>query len=104
MPHGVVRQHTYHSKSLGRLRELAVYTPPGYDQKTRRTLSRRSISSTVPATTRPRGPTHGKAHWILDNLIAQGRAKPMVVVMMDGHAAVPARRSAIDEQHADVRA
>ena len=31
---------------------------------------------------------HGKAHWIFDNLIAQGRVKPMVVVMMDGHAAL----------------
>jgi enterochelin esterase-like enzyme len=28
---------------------------------------------------------HGKAHWILDNLIAAGKAKPMIVVMLDGH-------------------
>jgi enterochelin esterase family protein len=32
---------------------------------------------------------HGKAHWILDNLIAQQRARPMVIVMMDGHASPP---------------
>jgi enterochelin esterase family protein len=87
VPHGVVRQHTYYSKSLGRLRELSVYTPPGYDQKTRAkypTLYLQHGSGDNQAT----WTTHGKAHWILDNLIAQGRAKPMVVVMMDGHAAV----------------
>jgi hypothetical protein len=32
VPHGTVHLHTYRSKSLGRLRELAVYTPPGYQQ------------------------------------------------------------------------
>ena len=88
VPHGVVRQHTYYSKSLGRLRELSVYTPPGYDQKTRAkypTLYLQHGSGDNQAT----WTTHGKAHWILDNLIAQGRAKPMVVVMMDGHAVVP---------------
>ncbi len=87
VPHGVVHQHTYRSMSLGRLRELAVYTPPSYDQKR---------SAKFPALYLQHGSgdnqatwiAHGKAHWILDNLIAQGRAKPMVVVMMDGHAAV----------------
>ena len=87
VPHGVVRQHTYFSKSLGRLRELVVYTPPGYDQKSRAkypTLYLQHGSGDNQST----WTTHGKAHWILDNLIAQGRAKPMVVVMMDGHAAI----------------
>lgn len=90
VPHGVVHQHTYRSKSLGRLRELAVYTPPGYDQQpTARfpTLYLQHGSGDNQAT----WIVHGKAHWILDNLIAQGHAKPMVVVMMDGHAAVGGR-------------
>ena len=86
VPHGVVRWHSYRSKSLGRLRELAVYTPPGYDRLT---------DARLPALYLQHGSgdnqatwtVHGKAHWILDNLIAQGRAQPMVVVMMDGHAA-----------------
>ena len=87
VPHGVVRAHTYRSKSLGRLRELVVYTPPGYDQQPDArfpTLYLQHGSGDNQAT----WTVHGKAHWILDNLIAQGRAKPMVVVMMDGHAAV----------------
>ena len=88
VPHGVVRQHTYRSKALGRLRELAVYTPPGYDLKqdaTFPTLYLQHGSGDNQAT----WVAHGKAHWILDNLITEGKAQPMVVVMMDGHAAVP---------------
>lgn len=87
VPHGVVRSHTYQSKSLGRLRGLAVYTPPGYDQnrKTYPVLYLQHGSGDNQDT----WTAHGKAHWILDNLIAQGRAKPMIVVMLDGHAATP---------------
>lgn len=88
VPHGVVRQHTYRSKSLGRLRELAVYTSPGYDQQPDArfpTLYLQHGSGDNQAT----WIVLGKAHWILDNLIAQGRARPMVVVMMDGHALAP---------------
>jgi enterochelin esterase family protein len=87
VPHGVVRQHTYRSQALGRLRNLAVYTPPGYDQ---------SPEASYPLLVLQHGSgdnqdtwvAHGKAHWIFDNLIAEKRARPMVVVMLDGHAAV----------------
>ena len=84
VPHGVVHQHTYHSKSLECLRELAVYTPPSYSQQPNTrfpTLYLQHGAGDNQAT----WTIHGKAHWILDNLIAQGRVKPMVVVMMDGH-------------------
>ncbi len=85
VPHGVVHSHSYFSKSLGRLRELVVYTPPGYGQKADErfpTLYLQHGSGDSQAT----WVVHGKAHWILDNLIAQGKTRPMVVVMMDGHA------------------
>lgn len=85
VPHGVVRQHCYLSKSLNRMRELVVYTPPGYEQQADArfpTLYLQHGSGDNQAT----WVAHGKAHWILDNLIAQGKARPMVVVMMDGHA------------------
>ncbi len=93
VPHGVVRQHVYLSKSLGRLRELAVYTPPDYDRKSKArfpTLYLQHGSGDNQAT----WTVHGKAHWILDNLIAQGSTRPMVVVMMDGHAALPGDNAA----------
>jgi enterochelin esterase family protein len=88
VPHGTVHFHTYRSKALGRLRELAVYTPPGYDQSADRrypVLFLQHGSGDNHAT----WTVHGKAHWILDNLIAKEDAVPMVVVMMDGHAALP---------------
>ena len=88
VPHGIVHQHTYFSKVLGRQREFAVYTPPGYDA---------SRSARFPTLYLQHGfgdnqatwTAHGKAHWILDNLIAQRKARPMVIVMMDGHAIPP---------------
>jgi enterochelin esterase family protein len=86
--HGVVRQHTYYSKALKQTRSLHVYTPPGYDQK-------RFSKFPVLYLFHGAGDNDatwtsvGRAQWILDNLIAQGKAKPMIIVMTDGHAFVP---------------
>ena len=87
VPHGAVHLHTYASKALGRPREMAVYTPPDYAQRPEArypVLYLQHGSGDNQAT----WTVHGKAHWLLDNLIAQGKAKPMVVVMLDGHAVV----------------
>ena len=86
VPHGTIRLHTYHSKSLNRARELVVYTPPAYDQRRRRTYPTLYLQHGM-GDNHATWTAHGKAHWILDNLIAQKQAKPMIVVMMDGHAA-----------------
>jgi len=87
VPHGTVSFHTYRSKPIGRVRQLAVYTPPGYNKSSRDypllVLQHGSGDNQATWT------VHGKAHWILDNLIAQKKAEPMVVLMMDGHASVP---------------
>lgn len=90
VPHGSVRLHTYWSQCLNRVRPLAVYTPPGYEQdkKAKFPVLYLQHGSGDRETT---WTVHGKANWILDNLISQGRAKPMIVVMMDGHAAVAQR-------------
>jgi enterochelin esterase family protein len=84
VPHGAVHQHTYLSKALGRPRECSIYTPPSYET---------DVTKRYPLLVLQHGSgdnqqtwvTHGKAHWILDNLIAQGLARPMVVLMIDGH-------------------
>ena len=85
VPHGTVRSHSYSSKSLGRLRHLRVYTPPGYDEG----RSRYPVLYLFHGSGDNEGTwtVLGRAHWILDNLIAQKKAKPMVIVMTDGHAA-----------------
>lgn len=88
VPHGKVTLHWYASKSLGRRRALQVYTPPGYDADPAArfpTLYLFHGSGDNEAT----WVAHGHAHWIMDNLIAQGKAQPMIVVMLDGHATVP---------------
>jgi enterochelin esterase family protein len=84
VPHGTVHQHGYLSKALGRAREIWIYTPPGYEQ---------AEGKKYPLFVLQHGSgdnhrtwvEHGKAHWILDNLIAAGKARPMVVLMLDGH-------------------
>ena len=88
IPHGALSAHVIRDASFGRVRTVWVYTPPGYDATGAGrfpTLYLQHGSGDNQAT----WVAHGKAHWILDNLIAQGRVKPMVVVMMDGHAAIP---------------
>jgi enterochelin esterase family protein len=89
VPHGTVHQHSYLSQALGRPREVWVYTPPGYEM---------NATTQYPLLVLQHGSgdnqqtwvAHGKAHWILDNLIAAGRARPMIVVMVDGHPFTPA--------------
>ena len=84
VPHGTVHTHSYLSKSLGKPREVVVYTPPGYEL---------ALEKKYPLLVLQHGSgdnekawvAHGKAHWIFDNLIAQGKAKPFVVMMIDGH-------------------
>jgi len=83
VPHGEVRIKPYVSKALGFSRTAWIYTPPGYDKGSRYPVmyllhGAGDIES---------GWTMiGRANNILDNLIAEGKAKPMVVVMPLGHA------------------
>jgi enterochelin esterase-like enzyme len=83
VPHGEVRIRPYESKSLGLSRTMWVYTPPGYDQgKDYPVLYLLHGAGDVES-----GWTLiGRANLILDNLIAEKKAKPMVVVMPLGHA------------------
>lgn len=83
VPHGAVSEVFYYSSSLKRQRRLHVYTPPGYEtsrQKYPVFYLLHGSSDSDDAWT-----TVGRANFILDNLIASGKAKPMVVVMPAGH-------------------
>ena len=84
VPHGTVHQHGYLSKVLGRPREVVVYTPPGYEKDTDKKYPLLVLQHGSGDNQRT-WVEHGKAHWIFDNLIAQAKAKPMVVMMLDGH-------------------
>ena len=81
--HGSVAEVHYFSTALNRARRMHVYTPPGYEKS----------RDTYPVFYLLHGAfdgddswsTVGRAGFIVDNLIASGEARPMIVVMPDGH-------------------
>jgi enterochelin esterase family protein len=85
VPHGQVREVWYASKVTGTWRHALVYTPPGYDEQT---------TTRYPVLYLQHGGgedetgwiRQGRANFILDNLIADGSARPMIVVMAYGYA------------------
>ena len=86
VPHGAIHELTYQSKALGRFRRIIVYTPPGAEKAGRLPVLYLSHGYSDNEAT---WTVHGKAHWILDSLIAGKRAVPMIVVMPDAHALPP---------------
>jgi len=82
VPHGEVRIRPYESKTLGLSRTAWIYTPPGYDSgKDYPVLYLLHGAGDVESG----WVLIGRANLILDNLIAEKKAKPMVVVMPLGH-------------------
>jgi enterochelin esterase-like enzyme len=86
IPHGDVHHRYYHSGIVGDNRDYFVYTPPGYDARAKKTYPvlylLHGFSDDASGWT-----AVGRANLILDTLIAQGKAKPMVVVMPLGYGA-----------------
>ncbi|WP_420150645.1 esterase [Spirosoma sp.] len=88
VPHGEVREVWYSSNTLGMMRRMHVYTPPGYEKG----------NTKYPVFYLLHGGgdddsgwnSVGRAGFILDNLIAAGKAKPMIVVMPNGSMPMPA--------------
>jgi enterochelin esterase-like enzyme len=84
VPHGEIHHHFYKSAVVGDHRDFFVYTPPGYDPRARLTYPvlylLHGYSDNASGWT-----AVGRANVILDNLIAQGKAKPMIVVMPLGY-------------------
>jgi enterochelin esterase family protein len=87
VPHGEIRSAWYRSGTLDGLRRMHVYTPPGYGEE----------SEKYPVFYLLHGggdedsgwSTIGRAGFILDNLIAAGKARPMLVVMPNGSLPMP---------------
>ena len=88
VPHGEVRAVWYDSPTLGTTRRMMVYLPPGYEQSRQRypvfyLLHGSGGDETVWL-------EQGRAAQVLDNLIANGKAEPMIVVMPNGNIDEPA--------------
>jgi enterochelin esterase-like enzyme len=82
--HGTMRDETYYSTVLGRNRNALVYSPPTYDNS-RAPLPVLYLYQGA-FDTRYLWVTEGRLPQILDNLLAQGKAVPMIVVIPDAHA------------------
>ena len=84
VPHGEIRIKRYYSTALNSWRRFYIYTPPGYDI---------NINERFPVLYLLHGggedergwATQGKTDLIMDNLISEKKAKPMLVVMVDGN-------------------
>lgn len=88
VPHGEVRQHFYYSSTTQSLRKCLIYTPPEYDKYV-------NVSYPVLYLQHGAGESElgwtmqGKVNFIMDNLIAEGKAKPFIIVMDNGYAPRP---------------
>ena len=84
VPHGTVSKVWYHSPSLGMERRLSVYTPAGYEKGDNRYpvfYLLHGMGGDENAWLEL-----GRAAQILDNMIAEGKVEPMIVVMTNGNA------------------
>ena len=88
VPHGEIRTHWYESKALHTTRRLTVYTPPGFgsDARTRYPVLYLFHGANADETAWTR---LGRVNLILDNLIAAGKCKPLLVVMPFGYGVPP---------------
>jgi enterochelin esterase family protein len=86
VPHGVLHRHYYRSQTLGDVRDMYVYTPPGYEA---------SPGQRYPVLYLLHGggddaggwSSIGRVHVMMDNLLAAGKAEPMIIAMPYGQAA-----------------
>ena len=109
IPHGIVEHHFYTSQVVLGLpnnqSDYYVYTPPGYNPKSRESYPvlylLHGYSDAADGWTQV-----GKANFILDSLIASGKAKPMIVVMTLGYGNMavlkPGRTPELSEQNYDL--
>lgn len=84
VPHGDIRIKRYFSSVTNSWRQLYVYTPPGYDEKPAEKYPVLYILHGGGEDERGWA-AQGKTDLILDNLIAEGKAKPMLIVMPDAN-------------------
>ncbi|MCA5004627.1 esterase [Sphingobacterium sp. WQ 366] len=95
IPHGEVRIRRYYSPVLREWRQCYIYVPAGYDQS----------AESFPVMYLLHGGgedetgwfNQGKTDLIMDNLIAEKKAKPMIIVMMDGNVSVAGGGNAFSE-------
>jgi enterochelin esterase family protein len=88
VPHGSIHRHFYHNPEIEAIRSVSIYTPPGYSDNPDRAYPVLFLLHGSGGTDES-WMKEGKANIILDNLIADGMAEPMIVVAPFGHTVDP---------------
>ena len=83
VPHGAVAEIYYYSTSLKRTRRMHIYTPPGYESGNGKYPVFYLLHGAMDCD--DSWTTVGRAGFIMDNLISEKKAKPMIIVMPAGH-------------------
>ena len=83
VPHGQVIELPYFSKSNNNMRRCFIYTPPGYDKDTKKRYPVLYLQHGG-GENETGWSAQGRANLIMDNLIAEGKAKPFIIVMDNG--------------------
>jgi enterochelin esterase-like enzyme len=94
VPHGEIRERWYFSKTTGASRRIFVYTPPGYDADTGARYPVLYLQHGGGEDERAWG-IQGHVNLIMDNLIAEKKAVPMIIVMEKGSATKPGEASQV---------
>ena len=92
VPHGQVREHIYFSKTNNSMRRCFVYTPPEYDKDTKKRYPVLYLQHGG-GEDETGWSAQGRANLIMDNLIAEGKAKPFIIVMDNGTWRMPGKNA-----------
>jgi enterochelin esterase family protein len=91
-----VREHIYFSKTNSKMRRCFVYTPPDYDKDTQKRYPVLYLQHGG-GENETGWSAQGKAGLIMDNLIAEGKALPFIIVMDNGSWRMPERDRAVPQ-------
>ena len=83
VPHGQLREVFYFAKSAGTNRHCFVYTPPDYDKNSKKRYPALYLQHGAGEDETGWG-SQGHAGWIMDNLLAESKSKPFIIVMEFG--------------------
>jgi enterochelin esterase-like enzyme len=88
VPHGQLRENQYFSKSSNNVRRVYIYTPPGYDNDNGKRYPVLYLQHGMGENETGWG-NQGHANLIMDNLIAEGKATPFIIVMENSSVNIP---------------
>jgi enterochelin esterase family protein len=88
VPHGQLRENSYYSKTSKSVRRVYIYTPPGYDKENGKSYPVLYLQHGMGENETGWG-NQGHANLIMDNLIAEGKAEPFIIVMENSSVNFP---------------